>query len=134
MSKQTVMTIILAAAAVGLLFLVAVSTKDTSRASRTALVLSDLRQLHAQSPLVSTNDLMLVDDWAPLPREKRAELAGNLQRHKIDWRDLRLEGGRIFDPWGSPVDVLYQFCGYHVMLQFRSTGADRRAGSPDDIF
>lgn len=134
MSKQTVFTVVLGLAVIGILFLVALSTQDTSRASRTALVFSDLRGLHARSPLVSTNFLPLADDWTLLPGDKTAEFVEALRTAKIDWRDLRFEQGRIFDPWGSPVEVRYQFCGYHIMLHFRSAGADRRTGSLDNVF
>ncbi|MDK3157183.1 hypothetical protein QPK87_11420 [Kamptonema cortianum] len=68
-------------------------------------------------------------------RTKKDELLAQLARAQgIDWGRSRAADGRIFDAWGTPVDVDYQFCGYHVMLRFRSAGPDKKLRTHDDVF
>ncbi|MDL5054435.1 hypothetical protein QQ056_12890 [Oscillatoria laete-virens NRMC-F 0139] len=135
MSKQMIISIVLAVFLVALIWFVVLSTRNMSRATDTSIVFAQLKNLHERQSLVSTNGLAIVEDWVPLPQDKKDELLAQLARAQgIDWGRSRAADGRIFDAWGTPVDVDYQFCGYHVMLRFRSAGPDKKLRTHDDVF
>lgn len=71
MSKQMIISIVLAVFLVALIWFVVLSTRNMSRATDTSIVFAQLKNLHERQSLVSTNGLAIVEDWVPLPQDKK---------------------------------------------------------------
>lgn len=60
-----------------------------------------------------------------------ADLIKSMKTANIDWNSCRIDGERILDGWGQPMNASYEIST--SVWNFRSSGPDFKFGTTDDI-
>ena len=91
---------------------------------------SEMRDTHTLFAISQMINLLSELKDEALPRTS-VNLIKSLKVSNIDWNSCRIDGERILDGWGQPINATYE--DSTSIWTFRSSGSDFKFGTDDDI-